>query len=374
MKINKLWKIRRDSKQQKHKTEFRINKKRFYRIRQGVSKRDLGLYHLYCYSPIQFTNFLNDLTNEFKTYRHVIAPRIFSIVDNTEEFLSFVHEIQQCFKNREKVFVDMSNIEKLSDDAIVILLSNMVRFRENHIKFNGNFPNEKNAKAKLKKSGFFKALYKAKKENGYSVNTMNKTIYTHGNVKADSAFSSKIIEESSMFVWGEPRRCPGIQNTFTELMANTYKHAANYEGGHHWWMSMTKDGKEHKVVYGFVDYGVGIFRSLNNKKPGDKLYGAIQHLKTKFPFVKTNEKIMELILKGELHKTVTKKNNRGKGLPSIFKNFERREIDSLVIITNNVYADVKNSDYHLLNNEFVGTFVTWEMNSSILNIKNKNNE
>lgn len=30
-------------------------------------------------------------------------------------------------------------------------------------------------------------------------------------------------------------------NTFTELMANTYKHASSEEGKHHWWVSVTKD-------------------------------------------------------------------------------------------------------------------------------------
>jgi predicted transcriptional regulator len=57
-------------------------------------------------------------------------------------------------------------------------------------------------------------------------------------------------------------------------------------------------------------------------------------------------------------------------LPSIYTNLTRNEIDSLVIITNNVYADVKNNDYRLLKNEFFGTFVKWEMNTSVISIKN----
>lgn len=47
-------------------------------------------------------------------------------------------------------------------------------------------------------------------------------------------------------------------------------------------------------------------------------------------------------------------------MPSIYTNLKRNEIDSLVIITNNVYADVKNDDYRLLKNEFLGTFVNYD--------------
>lgn len=50
---------------------------------------------------------------------------------------------------------------------------------------------------------------------------------------------------------------------------------------------------------------------------------------------------MKLILQGELHKTVTRQPNRGKGLPYIYDCMKRKHIDSLVIISNNVYVDVK---------------------------------
>lgn len=367
---NKAWKIKHDLKLGILKVRFRKKKKEDRRKNQGVSKKEIGLRHLMKFSSRQYSDYLNDLKDNFKSYTHVPGPKVFSMVDNPEECISFINKIQECYKKKEKVFVNLELVERLSDDAIVILLSNMIRFKESHIKFNGNYPKDNVSSMKLKRSGFFSYLYGSKRKSGYSINTMNRTIYTHGNVKADAAFSSEIIEASSEFVWGEPRRCPGIQNTFTELMANTYKHASDKEGGHHWWMSMTKDEAEHKVVFGFVDYGIGIFRSLEKKKPGDKLYSGWQYLKTLFGKEQPYHIIMKQILEGKLHKTVTKQTNRGKGLPSIYTNLTRNEIDSLVIITNNVYADAKNDNYRLLKNEFIGTFVKWEMNTSIISIKN----
>lgn len=86
-----------------------------------------------------------------------------------------------------------------------------------------------------------------------------------------------------------------------------------------------------------------------------------------FPWADSNDKQLKIILDGELHKTVTKDYFRGKGLPGIKEALDSNKISSLVIISNNVYADVSSGDYHLLGNELLGTFVSWEINENIIN-------
>lgn len=364
----KLCHERAAQKQMLHNVRSKNAKKAFRKRMQGVSKRLVGELHHQQYSPYQFFKEQQKIHyNEYWDYVHIYAPSVLSLVKNQEEVIRFVNEIKYSFKQGRKVFVVLSRVEEITDDAIVVLLSYMILFKEKNIDFNGNYPKTKEAARKLKQSGFFDYLFKKGQEE-YSVKKPNNTIYTHGNNRADSAFSGKLIETASKFVWGETRRCPGVQNTFTELMANTYKHASATEGEHHWWVSMTKDLEQKKVVFGFVDYGVGIFRSLSNKSPNDKMYKGLEKLWQKFPWANNNAKKMKLILEGELHKTVTLQSNRGRGLPYIHTCQENKTIDSLVIISNNVYADVKNGVYKLLDNEFIGTFVTWEMNSSIFSI------
>lgn len=355
-------------KQMLHKVRSRQKKRAFRRLMQGVPEKMIGSLHLRKYSPYQFFKEQQMIQSRYRDYYHVKAPLILSLVNNHEEVICFINEIKAHLERKHKVFVVLSNVMTLTDDAIVVLLSSMIRFRENHIDFNGNYPKSKKAAEKLEKSGFFDYLYK-NGADALSVKSMNSSIYTHGYKRADAAFASRMIEASSKVIWGESRRCPGVQNTFTELMANTYKHASGgVEGEHHWWVSMTKDYEHKKVVFGFVDYGVGIFRSLKNKSPDDKLYGGLQKLLQKFPLADNNAKMMKLILEGELHKTATLQSNRGRGLPYIHSCQKDNSIDSLVIISNNVYADVKNGEYKLLDNEFIGTFVTWEMNSTIFNL------
>jgi len=70
-----------------------------------------------------------------------------------------------------------------------------------------------------------------------------------------------------------------------------------------------------------------------------------------------------------MHLTVTGQHFRGKGLPGIKEVLDRNQISNLHIISNDVFTNVQNDNYHLLNNEFSGTFVSWELNESNQNLK-----
>lgn len=48
----------------------------------------------------------------------------------------------------------LSSVKEISNDAILILLSNMIQFKSHRIDFNGDFPINKQAKQKIESSGF----------------------------------------------------------------------------------------------------------------------------------------------------------------------------------------------------------------------------
>lgn len=321
---------------------------------QGVPSGIVGKYNNFKYA--------------YFDYNKIQAPQIFSLIKNEEEVLGFIKRIRYCFEHRRKVFVILSNVKEISNDAILILLSNMIQFKSHRIEFNGNFPIDKQAKQKIESSGFFKYLYDTFKiEDTYQIKTMNSSIYTHAQRAVAPDIADSLIKQASKMIWGEPRRCPGVQRTFIELMHNTNNHASSGVGEKHWWLSVTHDKVNRKVCFSFIDFGVGIFRSLDEKKPGDRFYGWKLIFQKLFPWADSNDKQLKIILDGELHKTVTKDYFRGKGLPGIKDALDNNKISSLVIISNNVYADVSNGDYHLLVNELLGTFVSWEINENIIN-------
>ena len=59
-------------------------------------------------------------------------------------------------------------------------------------------------------------------------------------------------------------------------------------------------------------------------------------------------------------RTSTRKGHRGKGLPNIARRNREKQTRRLRIISNDVFADVKKSDYRMLEQEFPGTIVCWE--------------
>ena len=174
-----------------------------------------------------------------------------------------------------------------------------------------------------------------------------------------------MLERAGKTICGIERRFRGAYTVLIELMHNTNNHASGtINKTENWWLSVTHNHKEKIVSISFVDYGVGIFESLNSKSIGDKFFESfMQLLKLK----KENHELLALILKGELHKTSTGQPNRGKGLPGIYSALERQQIADLVIITNDVIANVSENTYKKLDKPFSGTFIHWHLNDKCQN-------
>jgi hypothetical protein len=258
-------------------------------------------------------------------------------------------------------------VNEIAHGAIVVLLSILVHFKTNKINFNGNFPKNPKAKNILKNSGFFKYLYEDFGEQ--ETYSFENEICTHANKRANSELSDEIIKKASRFIWGEERRCTGVQRVFLELMQNTNNHASiNVQGEKHWWATMNNSENDKSVSFSFIDFGVGIFESLAKKKEDNKFFDAINKVKNVFNF-KTNAELLRLLLNGEVHKTVTGKYYRGKGLPGIFEACKNNKISNLIIVSNDAFADYSNNAFISLNNKLSGTFVYWELNKDNINIK-----
>lgn len=308
----------------------------------------------------------NTAKRQLSSYKHIKAPINFSLTQNTEETLAFIGQIEHCFLQKTKVFVDLSSVEVIAHGAIVVLLSILVHFKINKIGFNGNFPENSKAKDLLRNSGFLDYLYKDfDRQDIYS---FDNEICTHANKRVNSELSEEIIKKASKHIWGEERRCTGVQRVFLELMQNTNNHASiDKQGEKHWWATVNHSIENHKVSFSFIDFGVGIFESLSNKKEGNKFFNAISKVKKVFDFT-SNAELLKLLLNGDVHKTVTGKYYRGKGLPGIFEACKRNKISNLIIISNDAMADYANNRYINLKNKLSGTFVYWELNENNINI------
>jgi hypothetical protein len=302
-------------------------------------------------------------------YTKITAPKHFSFVEKPEETIKFINKLERLYLNNSSVFVNLKDITYLDYSAVTILVSVMFSFKTRNIKFNGNFPQNGDLAKLLINSDFFKYLNKPighKLE--YALGKENQ-IFTRANKEVNSELGYVVMAEASTTIWGEKRTCKGLQRTLLELMQNTNNHAdINKKGEKHWWLSVNHDKPNKRVSFIFIDYGVGIFESLKHKPNDNKWFGWFEKIKNRL-IHGDNSEIFKLLLEGQMHLTVTGQHFRGKGLPGIREVLSRNQISNLRVISNNVFADVDNNNYIKLNEEFSGTFVSWELNEKNINIK-----
>lgn len=300
----------------------------------------------------------------FKNYHTINAPENFSLIENCESVIEFLIKLKISFQKKEKVFVRLKDVKNINYGAIVVLLSIMVKFKANNINFNGDFPEDRLSNERLIQSGFFDNLYKRfEAKDSYYIAGKN-SINTHALKNVDSSLSARLIREATKSIWGGARRCQGAQRTLIELMQNTNNHAViGKEGEKHWWLSVNHIENEDKVSFSFIDYGVGVFKSLEEKKPGKKFYQWKDKIIRWFNY-KNNAELLKLIMDGEFHRIVTSRHYRGKGLPGIKDALKRKQISNLYIITNDVFGNISQDDYKPLKNNFEGTFIYWEIDKT----------
>lgn len=299
----------------------------------------------------------------------VKAPSILCFVENPEEMSFFISELRECYFLRKPVFVILKGVSKVAFGGITVLLSVMVRFKARKIDFDGDFPTDANAKLMLRISGFFDHLYKKRFQDADAYDLKGKSsILTHAMKCVDAELGEEVIKAASQTVWNGCRRCPGVQRTLIELMQNTNNHASlEREGDKLWWLSIHHRKSERVVSFTFVDYGVGVFRNLENKRADSKFFGVLNTLLER---VQHGDrcKILEMIFSGELHRTASGKPFRGKGLPGIYDAFINNKFSNFTMITNDVCFNSANKTYRLLKNEFHGTFVYWELRAENFNL------
>ncbi|GAB2621588.1 hypothetical protein GCM10027035_17170 [Emticicia sediminis] len=317
------------------------------------------------------------IIDPFKEHEKIIAPTHLSMIENHSKVITFIKVIRDYFDEKKPVYIDLSEVTEVDFGGILVLLSIMIRFKAEGITISGCTPRNIRAKHILMESSFFYYLSRKFKDiDCYKVG-ISGDIYTVANRVVQSDLSAEIIKKASKSIWGEERRCPSVQRVFIELMHNTVDHAVLLEDTvakekrKHWWCTISCNRELNTVSFSFVDYGVGIFESLNSKKVESKWYEwRPKILRNRESDYSNNAELFKDMLEGVIHKTVTGEDFRGKGLPGIMETYRKGNIKKLSIITNDVYFNAETNIYKPLKNKFNGTFVYWEIDRSILSFKN----
>ena len=294
----------------------------------------------------------------FKHFTRRNAPKDFSIIGNHEKVISFCNDLRNDYRKHHRVFVNLEKVTSVTNESLSLLVSNMMLFQQSNIDFNGNFPIDEKSRLIVVKSGFLETLYKKKS----SINRVNSTIYTHSSKRSNSELIEALIDSSSKFLWGQSCDCDGVYNALIELMLNTFEHGNEIEGKQKWWVTVTKDEDNQRVTFSFLDYGRGIIKTLRDVQHKHHS-GIVEKILYRIGNITNSSAVLlKEVVEGALVISEKEDSQYGNGLHSIYSDMLDHLLDNVIIITNNVYADLKNNIYQMMNVSFHGTFISFEIN------------
>jgi len=285
----------------------------------------------------------------YSKYLPLRVPENFSFINNTEEVIEFFEQMHELFQRKKFIDLDLSSVSALSSDTITVLVSKLKDERFTlGCNCRGNAPEDPKLQVIFKSSGFYDFVKSELKDLGPPSGSIKK----RRGRKVEPEFALDLIRFATERLYGKYRKSGRVYNTLLEAMLNTREHASAEERSlETWWVSVQYDELSKSANFTFVDNGVGIFES---REPST-LARALSLLK-----IKSNAALLRKMLLGEIPSS-TDIPYRGRGLPSMYENLQEKAIHNLIIITNDVYANIAQNKYRTLKRPFDGTFLYWEM-------------
>ena len=282
------------------------------------------------------------------------VPSNFSLIDNSEEMLSFFHDVGIYVEKDRDIFFNMATIEKMTTDAILYMLSQFQYYKQRHKKYkiSGNVPKNDECRNIFVGSGFYKYV-RASGTRGQS----DANILT---VRSASQVEPGIAKEVTHFAKDrlgkrDMQISKSMYSTMIECMANTKNHAYERVGGK-WWLMAAYREQSKTVHFTFLDNGLTIPATIkkNLKEYLANIAGTL------LPVVQTQDhRLIESALRGDF-RTKTGVSYRGKGLPKIYEYSRNRNIENLVVISRNGYISPAIGMTQDMNEKFFGTLLSWD--------------
>ena len=133
------------------------------------------------------------------------------------------------------------------------------------------------------------------------------------------------------------------------MMRNSHDHAFKNEESVIWHFAISHDDEKKEVKFSFVDNGKGIIKTFTE--------GFLSKFLNLFT---DNRDLLETAFKDGINSR-TGLSWRGKGLPTIYENYQDKYFRNLVVITNDVYLDFDRKIQKKLSVPFSGTYYFWSL-------------
>lgn len=283
-----------------------------------------------------------------------LAPEDFSIINNTENTLAYFDYIQFLLHNGNPVMFDISKIKTLTTDAIAVLLAKIQdkKFHKNNDIY-GTEPEDENLKKLFTQSGFYDHVLvrQITPKNDKKILIHKET---NNRVEPDIAKDACLLGLRHTFKNEEIFE--PLYDILIEAMQNTNNHAGLERGKYDWWLHVYNHPDSNITSYTFLDLGVGIFESLPVKTYKREFFENLN--------LASNLDLVPRLFAGEI-KSRTARPERGKGVPQIYECSQDPTFSKFILISNDIFADMKSKEYKILKNKFNGTLFYWEINNKI---------
>jgi hypothetical protein len=273
--------------------------------------------------------------------KKIILPDVFRLncYDNNESLKAL---ILLNDTNESKVAIDFSGLTETTKGDIMVLLAQIekaILFQGKTIYRFGKLPQKKSIKDILKQMTGVKHIQETLDLEDLPDKDKEKYI--------DVDFIDSTVADLKKI--GIKEYYIPFNEFLTELIANAVEHGIKQKNIN-WWLTYDSDLKNRTRRFTFVDMGVGIAKSHRNSGLPLKYY------------FQGDAKIVSDSFYGKLISS-TKKENRGKGLPQLFKIAKEGLISDLIVITNRVSLSLINGELRFENNSnFEGTYFSWTLN------------
>ncbi len=290
----------------------------------------------------------------FTRQARVDGPEIFSLILNPEGMVEFLREVRRVAKRRN-VFVNLSDVKKITPEAIAALLALIHQSRIFGTVISGNAPTDSVALKVLNHSGF-RTYVRNSPNFQYPVQMGKIKKRTSSGETVQDRFDQYLAKELIQFAidkMAETGYRPGPSyGVLCEAMLNTWNHAAKSpHSRERWWASVYFDADRQRACFTFIDLGVGIFNSHS--------LTMMLNILVALRYVDRGE-LLKRMLHGEIPST-TKVPGRGNGLPGMYDHCRAGRIRNLVVISNNTVGYAESNIYKVISTEFEGTLLYWEV-------------
>ena len=283
---------------------------------------------------------------------NIESPKHFSLIDNCEETIEYFNKAQRNLKKKNNIQFDISQVTKLTTDAIAVKIAKIKDEKFNSAgMIYGNAPKDENLQKLFLQSGFYEYVSKT----GYRPKNKAKLLIhkiTDNRVEPEIAKRACILGLEHTF--GNNEIFEPLYEILIEIMQNTNNHAGESRGVYDWWLHVYNHPNSNKTSYTFLDLGFGIFESLPVKSYKRSLLEKVG--------LASNVDLVSSLFAGDI-KSRTAKPERGKGIPQVYQCSKDPTFEKFILISNDVYADLKNEKYSKLRTEFEGTMFYWEINN-----------